>query len=134
MLGIFLGLFWLINLPDFGTAPTQRARAVDLTLSPGLDPLSRSPAGRARAVDPRMPSTPPRPNIVLVIADDLGQGDLSLTGSVRIRTPHLDRLGRNGSRFHGFSVASPVCSPSRAQSGCTKTRHRSPLLSIKSSG
>ena len=114
MLGIFLGLFWLINLPDFGTAPTQRARAVDLTLSPGLDPLSRSPAGRARAVDPRMPSTPPRPNIVLVIADDLGQGDLSLTGSVRIRTPHLDRLGHNGSRFHGFSVASPVCSPSRA--------------------
>ena len=114
MLGIFLGLFWLINLPDFGTAPTQRARAVDLTLSPGLDPLSRSPAGRARAVDPRMPSTPPRPNIVLVIADDLGQGDLSLTGSVRIRTLHLDRLGHNGSRFHGFSVASPVCSPSRA--------------------
>jgi N-acetylgalactosamine-6-sulfatase len=61
-----------------------------------------------------MPSTRPRPNIVLVIADDLGQGDLSLTGSVRIRTPHLDRLGHNGSRFHGFSVASPVCSPSRA--------------------
>ena len=103
------------------SAPCSRARALVPTHRASVvdpNPLSRSgegsPAGRARAVDPRMPSTRPRPNIVLVIADDLGQGDLSLTGSVRIRTPHLDRLGHNGSRFHGFSVASPVCSPSRA--------------------
>ena len=54
------------------------------------------------------------PNIILLVADDLGFGDLSIAGSARVRTPQLDRLGRNGSRFQRFSVASPVCSPSRA--------------------
>ena len=60
-------------------------------------------------------ATPPTaPNIILLVADDLGFGDLSIAGSARVRTPQLDRLGRNGSRFQRFSVASPVCSPSRA--------------------
>ena len=52
--------------------------------------------------------------ILLMIADDLGAGDLSLAGHPTIRTPHLDRLARTGTRFEHFSVASPVCSPSRA--------------------
>ena len=58
-----------------------------------------------------------RPNasrILLIIADDLGAGDLSLVNHAHFRTPHLDRLARTGTRFEHFSVASPVCSPSRA--------------------
>ena len=53
------------------------------------------------------------PNIVLVLADDLGYGDLSSYGSRAIRTPHLDALARDGARFVNFHSASPVCTPSR---------------------
>ena len=53
------------------------------------------------------------PNIVLVLADDLGYGDLSGYGSRAIRTPHLDALARDGARLVNFHSASPVCTPSR---------------------
>jgi arylsulfatase A len=53
------------------------------------------------------------PNIVLILADDLGYGDLGCYGS-KIRTPHLDRLAVEGARFTQFYSANPVCSPSRA--------------------
>lgn len=54
------------------------------------------------------------PNIVIILADDLGYGDLSCYGSPTIRTPHLDGMAREGLRFTDFYVAAPVCSPSRA--------------------
>lgn len=53
------------------------------------------------------------PNIVLILADDLGYGDLGCYGS-RIKTPYTDQLAQDGAVFRHFSVASPVCSPSRA--------------------
>ncbi|GAA2117944.1 sulfatase [Streptomyces synnematoformans] len=54
------------------------------------------------------------PNVVLVVLDDLGYGDLSCYGHPLIRTPRLDRLARQGTRFtHGYT-GSPVCSPARA--------------------
>ena len=54
-----------------------------------------------------------RPNIVFLLADDLGWGDLGCFGSLHIRTPHLDRLAAQGIRFtHAYS-ASPWCSPMR---------------------
>lgn len=54
------------------------------------------------------------PNVVLIVLDDLGHGDLGCYGHPLIRTPHLDRLARQGTRFtHGYA-GSPVCSPSRA--------------------
>jgi arylsulfatase A-like enzyme len=55
-----------------------------------------------------------RPNIVLILADDLGYGDLGSYGQKRIRTPHLDRIAREGVRFTQFYAGSPVCAPSRA--------------------
>jgi len=58
---------------------------------------------------------PPRPpNIVLVLADDLGSGDLGCTGSVRIDTPEIDRLRDEGMLFAAAYASSPVCAPSRA--------------------
>ncbi len=56
----------------------------------------------------------PRPNIVLILADDLGYGDLACYGSAKNLTPHLDQLARDGVRFTDFHSASAVCSPSRA--------------------
>ncbi len=53
------------------------------------------------------------PNILLILADDWGWGDLSCHGHPYVRTPHIDRLAREGTDFHRFSVASGVCSPSR---------------------
>jgi arylsulfatase A-like enzyme len=57
---------------------------------------------------------PDRPNIVLIVADDLGYGDVGFNGSTQIRTPHLDRLAREGVVFSEGYVSAPVCSPSRA--------------------
>ncbi len=54
-----------------------------------------------------------RPNIVMVFIDDMGWGDFSCFGNQDARTPHIDRLAREGVRFEQFYVNSPICSPSR---------------------
>jgi arylsulfatase A-like enzyme len=54
------------------------------------------------------------PNIILVVADDLGRGDLGVYGQRFIRTPNLDRMAREGMRFTDAYAPSPVCAPSRA--------------------
>ena len=54
-----------------------------------------------------------RPNIVFILADDLGYGDLGSYGQKRIQTPHLDRLASQGTRFTQFYAGAPVCAPSR---------------------
>lgn len=53
------------------------------------------------------------PNIVFILADDWGWQDLSCHGHPYVQTPNLDRLAREGTDFHRFTVASGVCSPSR---------------------
>jgi arylsulfatase A len=55
-----------------------------------------------------------KPNIIVILADDLGYGDLSCYGSKVIATPRIDRMAKEGVRFTDFYVASPFCSPSRA--------------------
>ena len=66
----------------------------------------------------------PTPNIILVVADDLGYGDLSCFGATHYRTPNLDRLATEGTRFTSYYVSSPVCSASRAalMTGCYHER------------
>src|SRR5256885_1698413 len=56
----------------------------------------------------------PRLNIVLIVADDLGYGDLGCYGATDIATPRLDAMARDGLRLTDFYVAAPFCSPSRA--------------------
>src|SRR4029079_10228117 len=58
--------------------------------------------------------TPPKPNILLIQADDLGYGDLSAYGQAMFQTPNVDRLARNGLRFIRYYAGSTVCAPSRA--------------------
>jgi arylsulfatase/arylsulfatase A len=59
------------------------------------------------------PAPPPRPNIVLMLADDLGYGDLGCHGNPHVKTPNLDTLAREGIEFTHFRV-NPACSPTRA--------------------
>jgi arylsulfatase A len=55
-----------------------------------------------------------QPNIVVILCDDLGYGDLSTFGHPVIETPNLDKLAADGIKFTSFYSAAPVCSPSRA--------------------
>jgi len=54
------------------------------------------------------------PNVIVILADDLGYGDLSVQGSRAIRTPALDQLATEGMRLTNFYASAPVCTPSRA--------------------
>src|SRR4051794_8090824 len=55
-----------------------------------------------------------KPNIIFILADDLGYGDIGPFGSTKNRTPNLDRMAKEGMKLTSF-YAAPVCSPSRAQ-------------------
>jgi arylsulfatase A-like enzyme len=55
-----------------------------------------------------------QPNIILIMTDDQGYGDLSCMGATDFRTPHLDQLAATGARCTNWYASSPVCSPSRA--------------------
>lgn len=74
---------------------------VALTCEAGAQSARRGKRGRS-------------PNLIFVVADDLGRGDLGAYGQRFIRTPNLDRMAREGLRFTDAYAASPVCAPSRA--------------------
>jgi arylsulfatase A-like enzyme len=59
-------------------------------------------------------STAPRPNIVLIITDDMGYGDLGSYGSADIKTPHIDGIAKAGVRFTQFYANASTCTPTRA--------------------
>lgn len=76
------------------------------------------PAGAAAGTDCQeeaagSEATPDRPNIVFILADDLGYGDLSCYGSKHIKTPNIDRLAETGMRFSQCYAGSGISSPSR---------------------
>jgi arylsulfatase A-like enzyme len=56
----------------------------------------------------------PRPNFIVILADDLGYGELGCQGNAQIPTPHIDSIARNGIRFTSGYVTASVCSPSSA--------------------
>jgi arylsulfatase A-like enzyme len=89
------------------------ARTVSLLLLAALFPLL-DPGARA--------DTPP--NVVIILADDQGYGDLGCYGAKDIATPNLDRMAKEGVRLTDFYVAQPVCSASRAAllTGCYPNR------------
>src|SRR5512139_2658430 len=67
------------------------------------------------AAAPALPAaTSRKPNIVLIVGDDLGYGELSCQGAKDISTPNIDSIARAGVRFTNGYVSCPVCSPTRA--------------------
>jgi arylsulfatase A-like enzyme len=67
-----------------------------------------------------------RPNVIVVLVDDMGWADLSCFGNRAVKTENLDRLAREGLRFSQFYVNAPICSPSRTAltTGCYPQRFR----------
>lgn len=65
------------------------------------------------ATAPASASAATKPNILLIMADDLGWGDVGFNGNTVIQTPHLDAMAKNGMRLTRFYTASPLCSPTR---------------------
>ncbi len=80
---------------------------------------------------------PSRPNILLIQADDLGYGDVSVYGQAMFQTPNVDRLARNGLRFISYYAGSTVCAPSRnalmtgMHTGHTWVRGNLPGMSLR---
>ena len=74
-----------------------------------------------------------RPNVVVILADDQGWGDLSLNGNTNLSTPNVDSLAREGARFDRFYVC-PVCSPTRAEFLTGRYHPRCGVYSTSSGG
>ena len=72
-----------------------------------------------------LPATGEKPNILLIYADDLGQGDLGYAGQKEIRTPNIDRLAAEGMRFSQFRGCA-VCAPARASLLTGRTENHAP--------
>lgn len=75
--------------------------------------VAQEPAAKAPSAPPARASAARPPNLVYVLADDLGYGELGCYGQRHIRTPNLDRLAAEGMRFTQHYAGSPVCAPSR---------------------
>src|SRR5688572_15432053 len=60
------------------------------------------------------PGKPARPNIVFILIDDLRWDELGIAGHPYIKTPNIDRIGREGAFFRNAFMTTPLCSPSRA--------------------
>src|SRR5688500_19278167 len=65
-------------------------------------------------VAPAAAQQPPRPNVVLIITDDVGYGDIGSYGAPDIKTPNIDSLARDGTRLTDFYANAPLCTPTRA--------------------
>ncbi len=96
------------NQPKTFQPPVASVPILRRVLLPLLGCLAGLAAGEVSAA----PARPP--NIVIILADDLGYGDLGCYGHPSIRTPNLDRMAAEGMRFTDFYAAAEVCTPSRA--------------------
>jgi|GEM_PF-167058 len=135
------GAFRFQNIPDgevalqisgFGTkavyqrvaVPKDGTGTVSLTLSPNTEiaraaALNSEPAPEHLAqkqayLQSIKPAAGQKPNIIVILFDDLGEGDLSSYGNKLIKTPNIDSLAGRGTKLDQFYSASPVCTPSRA--------------------
>src|SRR5438128_1591658 len=83
-------------------------RVTTLILPSVLAVLSISSATKAHCAE-----KPTVPNIVFILADDLGYGELGCYGQKKIKTPNIDKLAAEGLRFTNFYAGNTVCAPSR---------------------
>ena len=81
------------------------------SMTGGAAALAAMPAAGATAAEPDAPA---KPNILMILVDDLGYGDLACYGAKDMRTPHIDAIAAGGMSFTRFYANCPVCSPTRA--------------------
>ncbi|RLT08836.1 MAG: N-acetylgalactosamine 6-sulfate sulfatase [Planctomycetota bacterium] len=74
-----------------------------------------------------------KPNVLVILTDDQGWGDLSIHGNLNLSTPHIDSIARNGASFDRFYV-SPVCSPTRAEFLTGRYHGRSGVRNVSMGG
>ncbi|MEK6233945.1 MAG: sulfatase-like hydrolase/transferase, partial [Planctomycetales bacterium] len=91
---------WDFKAPEKPTTLEQKSEA------PSRRPKTKHPDSQA--------STGSRPNVLLILADDLGYGDVGCYGAPDVKTPNMDQLAKEGVRCADGYAAFPVCSPSRA--------------------
>ena len=75
----------------------------------------------------RAADAPAKPNVVFVLSDDLAQGDVGCYGQKLIKTPHLDAMAKEGTRFTQAYCGTSVCAPSRASLMIGKHMGHSPI-------
>jgi arylsulfatase A-like enzyme len=93
---------------------SQRIGALVLILGPLSTIGCQSPEQPMESGIPAVPANPTAPNIIVIVADDLGYGDVGVFGSETIPTPHIDALAREGVQLTSGYVSGAVCSPTRA--------------------
>lgn len=101
---------------------TIRLLALGLSLACGLSAAAQKAAKRTR------------PNIIFILADDLGYGDLSCYGQKKFQTPNIDRLAAQGVRFTQAYAGTAVCAPSRSSLFTGLTTGHTPIRGNKSVG
>ena len=107
---LVISIFQAQSQPATGTpTPPGAPRALQ-----GVGPGSRPVTGLPLGVRPGQQKGPTTPNIIFIMVDDLGWGDLGCYGQKLIKTPHLDRLAAEGMRFTQCYAGSPVGNASRA--------------------
>lgn len=86
----------------------QKGAQLGLAASPAASLLTSCSGDKSFSTDPDLP------NILFITADNLGIGDLSLYGNETVKTPNIDRIGKEGVKFENAFVVSSSCAPSRA--------------------
>ena len=100
----------------FVRSPALKRNVFGFRLKAGLQALRRGASfafGCALLLGSAFAATSSRPHIILILADDMGVGDLGCYGGTQVATPRIDRLAAEGTRFTQYYSASPICSPSR---------------------
>lgn len=96
--------------------------------------LAASAGAQSPAPTPGSDTTVKRPNVVIIMADDLGYGDTGVYGHPIVKTPNIDSLAQEGMRFTEYYAPAPLCSPSRAGLLTGRTPFRTGIRSWIPSG
>lgn len=104
-----------------------------VTLAAGLSGSQSLPAQESSPAQDAAEPEAARPNVVLVMTDDQGYGDLGLHGNEHLQTPNVDRFGQDGIQFTRFYV-SPVCAPTRASLMTGRYHYRTGVIHTSRGG
>ncbi|NQZ96823.1 MAG: sulfatase [Myxococcales bacterium] len=107
-----IGYVVVVSLALLATGLALRIAQVSFFYEPAHPEHANQKASYLAGISPAAPET--APNLVVILFDDLGKGDLSLYGNRLIDTPRIDRVADEGVSLSNFYSAAPVCTPSRA--------------------